>query len=74
MVRKLIVDFTILAVSFFGTWYLLSQIQFVKEEKKLEISLKQEEKIGRVFKNIFIADAEIVDDDMVRLSLKIITN
>jgi len=62
MFRKIVVDFTILAVSFFGTWYLLSQMQFIREDKSFEISRRQEEKIGRVLKKLFTADADIIED------------
>ena len=74
MFKKIVVDFTILAVSFFGTWYLLSQMQFVKEDKYLEISLRQEERIGRMLKNLFTADADIIDDEMVESSVNEITS
>ena len=69
MFKKIVVDFTILAVSFFGTWYLLSQMQFVNEEKNFEISLRQEEKIGRTLKNLFTADSDVIDDEVVESSV-----
>ena len=69
MFKKIVVDFTILAVSFFGTWYLLSQMQFIKQDKNLEISVRQEEKIGRILNNIFTADADIIDDMEVESSV-----
>ncbi len=69
MFKRLVVDITILAVSFFGTWYLLSQIHFVKEEKNFKISLRQEEKIGQMLKNLFTADADIMDDAEVKSSV-----
>lgn len=69
MFRKIVVDFTILAVSFFGAWYLLSQIHFVKEEKKLELSLQQEEKIGLMLKKLFTSEADIIDDEEVTSSV-----
>jgi predicted Zn-dependent protease len=73
MFRKIVVDLTILAVSFFGTWYLLSQIRFISAEKRFEISLRQEEQIGRMMKNLFIADAEIIDDEVVESAIDEIT-
>jgi predicted Zn-dependent protease len=69
MFKRIVVDLTILVLSFFGTWYLLSQIRFIDEEKRFEISLRQEEKIGRMLKNLFTADAEIIDDEMVESSI-----
>lgn len=74
MFKKIVVDFTILAVSFFGTWYLLSQIQFVTEETSFKISLRQEENIGRMLKNLFTADADIIDDAVVESSINEMTS
>jgi len=73
MFRKMVFDFTILIVSFFGTWYLLSQIPFIKEEKDFEISLRQEEEIGRILRKIFIADADTIDDEEVKSSVNKMT-
>ncbi len=74
MFKKIVVDFTILAISFFGTWYLLSQINFVREEKKFEISLPQEEKIGLMLKNLFTSESDIIDDEEVETSFNEITD
>lgn len=73
MFKRLVIDFTILAVSFFGLWFLLSEIDFIKEEREFKISVRQEEKIGRVFKELFTADAEVIDDDLVTSEIKKLT-
>jgi predicted Zn-dependent protease len=74
MFKRIVVDFTILAISFFGTLYVLSHIHFVKEEKRLEISLRQEERIGQMLKKLFTSNADIIDDTKAVSSIGEITD
>lgn len=73
MFKRIVIDFTILAVSFFGMWFLLSQVHFVSVEKKLEISQGQEERLGSMMKTLYLKNATVIENKKVNESIGKIT-
>jgi predicted Zn-dependent protease len=62
---KIVTHFALLIISFFGVWFLLSQIDFVSENQLKSFSRESEKKLGELVLKTIITSNEKIKDEKI---------
>lgn len=72
--KKIIIQGAITVILFFGTWFVLTQIDWVKVFKVQQISVKTEQKLGELFWELFKKTEREIDNKLTVNSIDSIVN